>query len=175
MDTRQQAIDAAFSVIAECGVPGATYRKIAAQARLSPGTLTYHFPTIDDLLLAAFRQFADKIGEGFRSRMQAAEGHQQACEAVADLICGDVWPTPGHLLLSFELYAMASRNPAYRAVLHDWMEHSQQALCLQFDADQARLLDALIEGLTIHNVLGPNPLPRARVLAHISAMTAPAS
>ena len=164
MDTRQQAIDAAFHVIAESGVQGATYRKIAAQARLSPGTLTYHFPSIDDLLLAAFRQFADTISQGFHARMQAADGPEQACEAVVDLICGEVWPTTAHLLLSFELYAMAARNHAYRTVMHQWMAQSQAALQLCFDAETARMMDALIEGLTIHQVLGAKPFPRAQIL-----------
>lgn len=173
LDTRQQAIDAAFQVIAEWGVQGATYRRIAAQAQLSPGTLTYHFPSIDDLLLAAFRQFADSISQGFVERMQAAHSLEQACEAVVDLICGQVWPTTEHLLLSFELYAMAARRADYRAVMHQWMAQSQQALRLQFQADTARLLDAVIEGLTIHHVLGAAPMPRDAILAHITAMAAP--
>lgn len=169
MDTRQQAIDAAFHVIAECGVQGSTYRKIAAQAQLSPGTLTYHFASIDDLLLAAFRQFADTISQGFHARMEAAHNPQQACEAVVDLICGEVWPTAGHLLLSFELYAMAARSEAYLAVMHQWMAQSHAALCLCFDADTARVMDALIEGLTIHQVLGARPLPRAQILRTVQA------
>ena len=173
LDTRQQAIDAAFEVIAEWGVQGATYRRIAAQAQLSPGTLTYHFPTIDDLLLAAFRQFADSISQGFEERMQTAHSLEQACEAVVDLICGQVWPTTAHLLLSFELYAMAARRADYRAVMHQWMAQSQAALRLQFAPDTARLLDATIEGLTIHNILGAEPTPRALILAHITAMGAP--
>ena len=173
IDTRQQAIDAAYHVIAEWGVQGATYRRIAAQAQLSPGTLTYHFPTIDDLLLAAFRQFADHISEGFHTRMRAARSAPEACEAVVDLICGEVWPTAAHLLLSFELYAMAARSADYRAVMHRWMAQSQSALRLQFRAETAQLLDASIEGLTIHNVLGAQPLPRALILAHITAMALP--
>ncbi len=172
-DTRQQAIDAAYHVIAEWGVQGATYRRIAAQAQLSPGTLTYHFPTIDDLLLAAFRQFTDHISDGFHTRMRAARNAPEACEAVVDLICGEVWPTTAHLLLSFELYAMAARSADYRAVMHRWMAQSQSALRLQFQAETARLLDACIEGMTIHNVLGAQPLPRALILAHITTMALP--
>ena len=172
-DTRQQAIDAAYHVIAEWGVQGATYRRIAAQAQLSPGTLTYHFPTIDDLLLAAFGQFVDHISEGFYTRMQTARSAPEACEAVVDLICGDVWPTAAHLLLSFELYAMAARSDAYRAVMHRWMAQSQAALRLQFQPETAQLLDATIEGMTIHNVLGAQPLPRALIQAHITTMALP--
>lgn len=173
IDTRQQAIDAAYHVIAEWGVQGATYRRIAAQAQLSPGTLTYHFPTIDDLLLAAFGQFVDHISEGFYTRMQTARSAPEACEAVVDLICGDVWPTAAHLLLSFELYAMAARSDAYRAVMHRWMAQSQRALGLQFQPETVLLLDATIEGMTIHNVLGAQPLPRALILAHITATGMP--
>ena len=172
MDTREQAIHAAYQVILEAGVMGATYRKIAAQAQLSPGTLTYHFPTIDELLLAAFHQFADRFSESFTQRLQEAASHAQACDAIVDLICGDIWPTPEHLLVSFELYAMASRQPAYRAVLQHWQQQTGDALRLCFDDVTARLLDATVEGLTIHRVLGQNPLQRDTIAAHITSMSA---
>lgn len=172
MDTREQAIHAAYQVIVECGVQGATYRKIAAQAQLSPGTLTYHFPTIDALLLAAFEQFSDRFSTSFRQRMLAATSQAQVCDAVVDFICGDIWPTPEHLLVTFELYAMASRSGPYRTMLHRWQQQSREALELRFQTATARLLDATVEGLTIQRVLGQHPMGRAEITAHIARIAA---
>jgi len=48
-------IAAAQEVIASHGYPAASARTIAAQCGISPGTLTYHFATIDELLVSALR------------------------------------------------------------------------------------------------------------------------
>lgn len=55
--------------------------------------------------------------------------------------------------LSHELYTLAAREPAYRSINTAWMERSRAVLELHFDPETARILDALIEGLTIHRAL----------------------
>lgn len=89
-----------------------------------------------------------------------------------DFICGDIWPTPEHLLVTFELYAMASRSGTYRTMLHRWQQQSREALELRFQAPTARLLDATVEGLAIQRVLGQQPMDRAEITAHITHIAA---
>ena len=49
-------------------------------------------------------------------------------EAVVDLVVDDSWATPRTMLLSYELYAFAARNPPLRLVMQGWMEKSRAAL-----------------------------------------------
>ena len=57
-----------------------------------------------------------------------------------------------------QLYALAAR-PNLRLVTDTWMARSRAALERHLDPDTARMLDALIEGLSIHRALALNPMP----------------
>lgn len=53
---RAEIIDAARQCIAEHGLEKATVRAIAAACGVSIGTITYHFPTLDELIVEALRE-----------------------------------------------------------------------------------------------------------------------
>jgi len=58
MDVREALLKAAIKVFADVGTRGATTRRIAQEAGVNEVTLFRHFPTKDDLLLAALEDFA---------------------------------------------------------------------------------------------------------------------
>lgn len=151
-DRRNRIIDAALDVIAQEGVPGASHRRIAKQANVPLGSMTYHFENIDQLMQEAFKRFAESIAMTFESILGAASTPEEARRAVVDVICGEFWQADDNraLTLSYELYAYANRDTSMRPVMQRWMERSQRALAVHFDPFTVRLLDALIEGLTIH-------------------------
>lgn len=162
-DRRQRIIDAAVDVIADVGVAGTTHRKVAVQAGVPLGSLTYHFTGLDELLHAAFEQVAEL---GFRDtldRLSAASSQDEAIEAVVDVISGNLWSSPRMLLLSYELYLYAARHPETTAIMRGWMDRSRAALGRHFDPLTARAIDALIEGIGIHNSVDGDPLDRAEV------------
>ncbi|MGK3123722.1 TetR/AcrR family transcriptional regulator [Candidatus Pantoea formicae] len=163
-DIKTDILEATLTVIINQGVRGTTYRRVAEQAGLSPGTLTYHFPQTDILLMGAFSHMVDAIAQSFRDRMHAARDRASACEAVVDLICGDIWASKRHLVLSFELYSLAARKEPFRELLQQWMQRSRESLHLFFSMETACSLDALIEGFTIHNLLNNTPISRTTIL-----------
>jgi DNA-binding transcriptional regulator YbjK len=57
----------------------------------------------------------------------------------------------------------AARRPALREVTQGWLLRSRQALELHFDPVTARELDALIEGLVLHQALSTDPMTPAQV------------
>ncbi|MBN3262288.1 TetR/AcrR family transcriptional regulator [Pectobacterium brasiliense] len=170
-DTQSRILEAALEVILDHGVRGATYRKIAQQAGLSPGTLTYRYSSIELLLSSAFIYMVDGISHAFRVRLKQAKDINSAREAVVDLICGDIWATPRHLTLSFELYALASRKEEYRLILQEWMTRSRRSLHLHFSIATACSLDAVIEGYTIHNYLNNEAVSREDILNTVIKLT----
>ena len=56
-------------------------------------------------------------------------------------------------MLTHELYTLAARDAGYRDITHAWMARSRSILERHFDPTTARIVDALIEGLSIHRAL----------------------
>ena len=156
-ERRDRIVDACLDVIAEHGVAGCSHRRVAAAADVPLGSMTYHFDGMQQLLTEAFGRFADSVAEQFERRLGSAAGPDEAAAAVAALITEDVFDSRRSLVLTPELYTLAAREPAYRSITRDWMSRSRAALERHVDATTARLLDALIEGLTIHRALDTEP------------------
>lgn len=152
-DRRDRIVTACLDVIAEHGVSGTSHRRVARAAGVPLGSMTYHFDGMSELLHAAFTRFAGSVAEGFERRMAEATDPESARAAVVAIILEDVFDSSRDLVLSHELYTLAARDPAYRDLTTAWMARSRAALEQHFDPRTARLLDALIEGLTIHRAL----------------------
>lgn len=152
-DRRERIIEACLEVIASSGVAGTSHRKVAARAGVPLGAMTYYFDGMDGLLQEAFARFATSISDKFERRMAAAADIDAARDAVVAIILEDVFSEDRELVLSHELYTLAAREPAYRSITTAWMHRSRSALERHFDPFTARVLDALIEGLTIHRAL----------------------
>ncbi|OUE09164.1 transcriptional regulator BetI [Clavibacter michiganensis] len=150
-------------MIADVGVDGTTHRRVAAAADVPLGSMTYHFDGMDDLLREAFALFADRVAEQMRRRMNDASTTEETEAAVVDVIVRDLLGTQRDLVLTHELYTLAARRPEYRTITQAWMARSRAALEEHVDAATARMLDALIEGLSIHRALDPEPPDEAFV------------
>lgn len=171
-DRRDRIIDACLEVISRSGVTGTSHRKVAAQASVPLGAMTYYFDGMDDLLQSAFSRFATSISDRFERRMAAAPDADAARDAVASIILEDVFGDDSELVLSHELYTLAARDAAYRSITTEWMRRSRTALERHFDPETARLLDALIEGLTIHRALDSQARDPSEIMTAIARITA---
>jgi DNA-binding transcriptional regulator YbjK len=167
-ERRDRIIAATLDLIAEDGVAGVSHRKVAARAGVPLGSMTYHFASMGELLREAFEHFAASVSDRFEERLGDVASEQKAREAVADLVHLDVLGDPRDLVLTLELYTLAARQPVYRQINQDWMSASRRALEKHFDPDTARQLDALIEGLSIHRALAPQPHDRDLTLEAIN-------
>ena len=159
---RDRLIDAALTIIAERGVTGTTHREIARAADVPLGSMTYHFASLDEILVEAFTRHAEAVAEVFDRRMAAAD-RDAAIQAVIAMVGEDLFGSQNDLVLTVELYAAAARHPALKAVTQAWMQRSRRALERHFDAITARELDALIEGLTLHNALSTDPMDTTQI------------
>ncbi|GHA70759.1 TetR family transcriptional regulator [Streptomyces tendae] len=167
---RERILDAALDVIAEHGAIKVTFRRIAEAAEVPLGSLTYYFDDMQDLLTSAFTRLAESVSSRYGALLAAARTPEEAREAVVEIICGKVWGTERNLLLSYELYAFAARNPEVREVMWSWMRASRESLARHFDPLTARALDALVEGFSIHNSVDPRSTDRAEVAAVVDAI-----
>lgn len=67
-ERRQRIIDAAIRVVGAKGIAGLSHRSVAAEADVPLGSTTYHFETLDDLLVAALRQANEPYARGWAPR-----------------------------------------------------------------------------------------------------------
>lgn len=110
-ERRQRIIDAAIRVVGEKGIGGLSHRSVAAEADVPLGSTTYHFKTLDELLVAALRQ----TNEGFAKVVAGSdvfEAPRSALAAGLAAVLGE-WLAGERTAveLEYELYLAALRRP----------------------------------------------------------------
>lgn len=151
-DRRQRIITACLDVISRDGVEGTSHRKVAKEADVPLGSMTYHFEGREELIFLAFTQFAEETSVKF-DRFMDATPTEASTEQLASFICDGIFASDRDLTLTLELYTLAARNPLFREITEAWMRRSRTTLERFYDPQTSRLVDALIEGLTIHRAL----------------------
>ncbi len=170
-ERRARILQATLEMLVEYGISHITHRKIAQAAEVSLGSMTYYFKGIDALICEAFRQFTEQVSAQFRLNLQQATTREEACEVIADMICGGTLIAPYNMQVMFQLYACANYHPELKKILQEWMICSQQSLGLFFDPLTAKGINAYIEGMTLHYVTDEQPLIRDEVLMFVKRMT----
>ncbi|RZB20685.1 TetR family transcriptional regulator [Streptomyces sp. F001] len=152
-ERRRRIIDAAIRVVGAKGIAGLSHRSVAAEADVPLGSTTYHFKTLDELLVAALRQ----AGEGF-AKVIAAHGSLsdpgtdlagELAALLGDWLAGDRTGVE----LEYELYLAALRRPALRPVAAEWADGVAELLTRRTDPVTARALIALMDGLCLQVLL----------------------
>ncbi|MEU6389827.1 TetR family transcriptional regulator [Streptomyces sp. NPDC046939] len=152
-DRRQRIIDAAIRVVGKKGIAGLSHRTVAAEADVPLGSTTYHFATLDELLVAALRQ----ANEGFAKIVAARGAWQDPARDLADELAGLLGEWLGGertgVELEYELYLAALRRPALRPVAVAWCQDLMGPLAERTDPATARALVALMDGICLQTLL----------------------
>ena len=167
---KERIVEAAVGVLAEHGVAGTTHRLVAQAADVPLGSLTYYFTSLQDLREQAFRLHARRFSERYAAHFDAVRTREELVEAVTELVHGQVGADARDMVLAYELYLAAMRDPALRAVTEEWMHASRAVLERFVDPVAARGVDALVEGLIMHNALSPSPLGRKEIRTILARM-----
>ncbi|MGW1291338.1 TetR/AcrR family transcriptional regulator [Streptomyces sp. NPDC002533] len=157
---RTRIIDAALAVIAADGIAGLSHRTVAAEADVPLGSTTYHFASLDELLVAALRRCNENFVQALRSSgvfdgTETGGGEPEAdlAEELTRLL--DRWfaGERGAIELEYELYLAALRRPALRPVAAEWTEEAVALLSRRTDPETARALVALMDGVCLQVLL----------------------
>ncbi|MFK4296766.1 DNA-binding transcriptional regulator YbjK [Arthrobacter sp. GAS37] len=155
-DRRNRIIDAVLAVIAENGVAGTSFRRIATQADVPLGSMTYHFSGMQELLETGFERFVSQSLARLEDRLEPARDHRDAGKIILAIIHEDATADPPrHLALSRELQALVIRDPALRNIANEWVEGSARILKRYFDPITAVILEILMDGLTLRRGVAP--------------------
>ncbi|MCT4355034.1 TetR family transcriptional regulator [Streptomyces sp. Je 1-79] len=152
-ERRQRIVDAALRVVGARGIAGLSHRTVAAEADVPLGSTTYHFASLDELLVAALRQANEGFGRELRES-PALEGDGVDLAAVLARLTGEwVGGARSGVELEYELYLGALRRPALRPVAAEWTEAVATALARHTDPVTARALVALMDGICLQVLL----------------------
>ncbi|MFE9395895.1 TetR/AcrR family transcriptional regulator [Streptomyces flavidovirens] len=152
-ERRRRIIDAAIRVVGSRGIAGLSHRSVAAEADVPLGSTTYHFKTLDELMVAALRQ----ANEGFAKLMSArgafedpqADLADELAQLLGEWLSGDRTGVE----LEYELYLAALRRPALRPVAAEWCAGVAGQLARRTDPVTARALVALMDGICLQVLL----------------------
>lgn len=184
---RAQLVQAAAQAVLERGVTNARLRDIADQAGLTPASVLYYYPDINDLLVAVFEQGIETY---VLRRREAAEAAPTAWAGLAACVASGI-PFPGDAettsRLLYELLPVAFRSETagarqrafvaqqtelYQRVLEEGADNGEFRLVAPADFI-ARSLVALEDGYGIDVLSGAATAERVeeRLLCHARLMT----
>ncbi|MFJ9561901.1 TetR/AcrR family transcriptional regulator [Streptomyces fuscichromogenes] len=152
-DRRQRIIDAAIRVVGEKGLAGLSHRSVAAEADVPLGSTTYHFRTLDELMVAALRQANEGFAKVVASRGGLADDRTDLAAELAGLMGEWLAGDRTGVELECELYLAAVRRPALRPVAAEWADDLAARLARRTDPRTARALVALVDGICLQVLL----------------------
>lgn len=139
---RDRILAAVLEVIGGEGIPAVTNRRIAAEAKVSLGSVTYHFATQPDMLRAALLLFVERLTARLTAETARYEGIvpdlSEAAALVSEVAASLAFSA--EQVASFELYLQAGRD----AALSDTTLRDASADCFAaYDALTVTVLTAL--------------------------------
>jgi DNA-binding transcriptional regulator YbjK len=159
--TRERILHATLQVIAADGIGAVTNRRVAAQAGVALGSLTYHFRSQTELLRDSLLRYVEeevaRLGAVAGELRASEQTPEQAAAAVEHLLDSD--PTRPGAVAELELHLEASRDPALQnasarcfAAYEDFASALLEALGVPDPARHARSVVALMIGLTMRRL-----------------------
>ncbi|WP_318207158.1 TetR/AcrR family transcriptional regulator [Streptomyces sp. SJL17-1] len=188
-ERRDRIVDAALRVAGRSGIAGLSHRTVAAEADVPLGSTTYHFASLDELLVAALRKANEGFGQLLRERLTpaapgaglgavpgaelAAVPGAELAAVLASLLGEWLGGERAQVELEYELYLAALRRPALRPVAAEWAETVISALADHTDPVTARALVALMDGVCLQCLLTDDPYDEAYAREMLTRVLAP--
>ncbi|WP_018146966.1 TetR/AcrR family transcriptional regulator [Henriciella marina] len=118
---RDKILQATLDLIPDWGADRITHRLVSSEAGVSPGTITYHFDTIDALLSDAFRLYMHDYRTGLEGALEARP--LRSVRDVAQFLIMLIATSPERSDLARIEYAMvayAQRDEMLQQEVADW-------------------------------------------------------
>ncbi|MGO4250282.1 TetR/AcrR family transcriptional regulator [Paenarthrobacter sp. RAF54_2] len=157
-DRRNRLVHAAAEIVAQRGVDGLTHRAVAAAAGVPLGSTTYHFRSLDDLLLAAVEQAKERWDSSVAFWERNLAAGTELARALSEFTARMTNETRPQAIVEYELYIAALRRPALRKLSLDWDETLPRAVARHTDWLTAQALSMAVDGLVVRSLVSGNPL-----------------
>jgi len=173
-ETRHKLCQAALELLTEVGYERLTTAQIAARAGVSKGAQAHHYPTKDDMLVAAYQHLLGQW-EDRRLHFTRSHGRDADMAELMQYLWKDVFGRPD-FLASIEMMLAARHHPQLqerlRDVLSTWTTARDEIFRQLVPLDDPQELAAFLQvnfcflrGLALYNGLSADPSLHDRVLA----------
>ena len=121
---RAALLDAAICVVAVAGSGGLTHRAVAANARVSLASVSYHFASIDELRNSTFERALAVLDEELTRAAETGGGTLERMPSVfADYVMALLTRHRQAAVTVSEMIVAASRDDHLRPTFHAYQEH----------------------------------------------------
>lgn len=165
--SRRAILDAATRVIVDDGVGAITHRAVAEVAGVPLARVSYHFPKVDDLLVAATTQYLEAFDERLlASAVAAGAGGRSMVDACTEFLLDLVTTRADEFLSMVEV----------RLALHRRGGPLDQVgvvgVIASFGVDEARAqsIVAALFGFAVLAATAPEPVARDQVGAYVGTI-----
>jgi DNA-binding transcriptional regulator YbjK len=155
--TKAALMKAALTIAATEGIRNVTHRKVATTAKVSLGTASYHYESLDDLLLEAFDRYIDDSRDRYEHGVSSARSPEELADALIEMV-NRHHANALDAVLMYELYAQGFRDPRYRALIQRWSRATKTAVEHLYSPDMAVRLEAVVEGVLFQRLLGDSSM-----------------
>lgn len=173
---RRAIVSAAAELMIEQGAAALTHRAVAARARVSLGSTTQYFSSLDELRDEALRDLADQIDAELREVEAQLLPLEDAPERWARVVHSFL-VDQRQVRADLALMTAAMTDAGLRSLALRWSDRLTEILSQHVDRERAEAIVLYIDGLTMHAALHEEPVAAstiARTLCGLLAMPAAA-
>jgi AcrR family transcriptional regulator len=127
IDRAERIVEAMRASVAEVGIAGSTFERVAAKAGVSRGLLHYYFGTKERLLIEVIRRDTEERIESLTAGLEAAGSVDEVIGAFAAAFARTTLEEQGYAYLVSEVFIAGRHKPEIRAALADLYERGRTA------------------------------------------------
>jgi AcrR family transcriptional regulator len=169
-DNKDIILQSARTLITQKGVASTTLADIARQSGIAKGTLHYHFPSKNDILIALADAQVKQYSSRFLALAQEHCSDQHRRQALHSIIEQMAQPTSGALLIHLIMEGSAGNEELRGKFLKKYAEWTQtleyglSRLFATVAPDSSPIILALLIGFLFHTIIGAPPLAASHIL-----------
>lgn len=159
----ERIADAAIRVVESKGLEGLTHRAVAAEAQVPLGSTTYHFRSLDDILVAAVKLARKRNAAAVSAWIATFPPDPDLPSELANYVMRQATEIRGTTLVEYELSLAALRRPALRPLAVDWSLDITRALADFVEFPVADALTGMYDGLLLRALISTSNVTRQSV------------
>ena len=168
---RDRIADAALSIVLEQGVAAVSHRAVAERSGVPLGSTTYHFESLDDLLVTAVARAVEQYAEDLDRWSQAvADDGADLVDAICDLVETALGVERQRTRAAYDLYFAALHRPALVRPARAWASVTSGAFERHTGRAAARMLTVVVDGVLVQALLSGETMPRQELAATLRAV-----
>jgi DNA-binding transcriptional regulator YbjK len=154
-------------VIERAGVAAVSQRVVAHEAGVPPSAVTYYFPAIDDLLVAALADCNDD----YLRRLDESARDPDPITALAGVIAESSDARRAHAAAEYELFLLAGRRPELKPEVDRWTSAVDAYLAPHVgDPVRRAAVAAAVDGLFLRCFVAADPPSADEVRALLASI-----